>query len=197
MTQYLEWSYGREGSTSPLLEIPKTARICPSIHAALDESILVKFPVDLAITINKNSEWAWKSPEDEGDLLKITQHPTEQVSVSTCTINPFNNKLVLKFCLGAVIDNRSKFPFVFLQPQFHKDMPYEIICSPVPSTYGECMNLNVIFSINIPRRDTVTHFFNKGEVLAYLWVPGGVKLKQLKTEIKHRKNMRFMRGTSR
>lgn len=166
-----------------------TAKTCPGIRRVIKNSVLVKAPCDIAIDIYSDGSWMWKAPNNM--LIELGEdHGTGQFGLPWTRPGSqlFKNKRVLKFKLPLIVRTDGE-PFIFLQPQFHTDFPFEIvngvIAPPSPST-----SLNIVTFFKVPEDgDTLSVHIKEGDVLCYLW---GAKPFKLKKDKKGVENTPFM-----
>jgi len=153
-----------------------TAKVCPGIHSVLDNSILIKNPTDISISINRSGKYFWEVADDS--LVHIEEHPVEQVGEGVHSI--FKNKLFLKFSFHISIHNKGSDPIVFLQPHFHNYVPYMVMNAVVPPKYSSnWMSLNLIVIMDVPTNsDMETVIIKEGTTMAYLWGPNKIRVKE-------------------
>jgi hypothetical protein len=127
------------------------------------------------------------------ELIRLSQHTKEQLGGN---IAPFKNKLALKFELAMNIASSGDYDYIFLQPHFHNDVPFNIINGVVPGKYSiHWMSLNVIALFDIPDIGIQTHIIKKGTVIAYLWSPTKLRMKKAPSNTrKPDMPTRFFRG---
>jgi hypothetical protein len=154
-----------------------TAKTCPGVKRVLKNSILVKAPCDIVIDIDSTGRWLWKTP-DLGFVELTEAHGPDQFGApwEKPGSKLFQNKRVIKFKFPFIV--RTKEPFIYLQPQFHTDLPLGIvngvIAPPTPSTF-----FNIVTIYTLPAEgDTLNISIKKGEVLCYLWGANPIKLKK-------------------
>jgi hypothetical protein len=146
-----------------------TAKTCPAVRSILDNSILVKAPVDLAITIKNDGSYIAQPSTPE--FMGVSEHPVAQVESSDAASNKvFEGALILKLALEMSVSNFSGSSLVFMQPTYHTKVPYLVVPGVVPSSYLKTWKrLNIIAIFEIPKEGYVTHLIRKGDILAYLW----------------------------
>jgi len=150
-----------------------TVKTCPAVLNILTNSFLIKSPCDIVITITKDGEFIYNTPGS--DLLKIESHHVGQFH--TKENNLFEGKMNLKFVIPVFI--KTPFiPFIFLQPMYHRNTWYTVINGSISGDYTKAQPLNINVLVDIPKtKEAVSYSIEKGDVLAYLWLPKKLKLK--------------------
>jgi hypothetical protein len=156
-----------------------TAKFCPGIHHILDNSILVKSPSDIHITVFKGGSWSYIVPDNRFILLSAS-HPKEQVTTTKREFNLFEGTSVIKFHLPIHIGlSSSKNTYIYLQPQYHSNLPLRVINGVVHGDYTKILPLNIITTVE-DRGEDYDIIIKKGDVLAYIWGPTKMSLTRKK-----------------
>lgn len=149
-----------------------TAKFCPGIKDLLKNSYLIKLPFDCHITLNHEGEFFWNSPSEEYHF-NISSHRVEQFyTEGSSTL--FNNRINIKFELPIYLSGDSS--FIFLQPSYHNEVPWEIVNGVMSSENAKFMKLNIVTFFPRPAPGKFDHHFIKaGTVLSYIWFPQTTK----------------------
>jgi len=160
--------------TSILSQSNTTAKTCSGILNVLNDSILVKAPCDIIITINDEGSWSYVTPSGS-DYISLTEdHPPVQFTSPNKKNDLFKNKRVIKFIFPITL--RAKEPYIHLDPQYHKATPLTVLSGAIV-TPNAPLNLISIFDIP-PKGGSADIIIKKGDVLAYLWASKPLKLKK-------------------
>ena len=162
-----------------------TARTCPGVRSVLSNSIVVKSPCDIIITVDEAGNWVYTSASNK--LVTLTEdHGPEQFGA------PFNSKdrslfvdkRVIKINLPVQLAT-DNIPYIHLNPQFHSNTPpLEVITGVISGAYTRSASLNIITMYTLPPKgETLEIVINSGDVLAYLWSPEPLVLAQKKRKI--------------
>lgn len=148
-----------------------SAKTCPAIgNPILNQSLLLKTPCDIALTIRADGEWFWEISATDG--LNISSHSTDQFYSSKD--NPFDNFINFKIELPIVISTKQN--YIFLHPQYHKqDYPLTVLNGVMHSKNLHRPKLNINTIIKIPKEQT-TYIIKEGTVLCYLMFSDKVQL---------------------
>jgi hypothetical protein len=170
LIDYFNILHNKEAATIP----GETAKVCPAIQSVLDNSILIKTPADIAITIDSTGSYSWEVSSNR--MIYLEEHILEQVGSGKDTI--FKNNVILKLCYRAVISSGGRYPYIFLQPHYHNKLPISIVNGIVPPSYSKnWVDLNIIMLLEVPKEGVETHIIKSGAVIAYLWAPQKLKLR--------------------
>jgi hypothetical protein len=153
-----------------------TAKTCPGIRGVLANSVLVKCPMDIQISVASTGTWAYRTARE--GLLEIgDEHPPAQVSTRDGLNNIFDGYKFLKIKLPLLLATRGV-SYIHLQPQYHVRASEYFVMNGVMSgrtTYGE--DLNIIIGIKLPPEgETIDIAINAGDILAYLWAEKPMKV---------------------
>ena len=157
-----------------------SARLCPAIHSVLDNSILIKCPSDLAISITSNKEFFYTTPDPLGSnspLIAIRSHGySDMENVESPKL--FEGYMNIKFVFPIHIGNNSDTPLIFLHPNFHTRSEFTVLNGVIPRGYVKYQELNINTLVKVPEKGEppTEIFIKKGEVLAYLWSPKQLSL---------------------
>jgi hypothetical protein len=174
-----------------------TVKTCPGVRGIISNSIVVKAPCDISITINSEGEWLYRSADVR--LVEITEdHHALQFGAPFNTKNSalFKNKRVIKFKLPITISTDGP-SYIHLQPQFHSDLPLSVVNGVIEEPYTtEGAPLSIITLYTLPKRGSTLEIqISKGDALAYLWSPKPFKIKEGKPKaLKPKLFYKFMRG---
>ena len=162
--EYLNWHYA-------------TAKTCPGVRGFLQNSIIVKSPADIMITINSDGSWVYKSAESS--LIKITDdHPSIQYGYpfEERGSELFKHKAALKLTMPIFIGTNS-ISYSILDPQYHnKRIPFTVAQGEISGRSTKVTPLNVIALVDIPEEGSETYYIKEGDVLAYIWASSTLKL---------------------
>jgi len=143
----------------------RTAKTCPAINRFLSKSYLIKFPVDMIISIDENGRTMYTSVRP--DLIEANTHDPEQFRAEGDE-GLFDNRVNVKFQLPIRFSTHGV-PYIYAQPLYHADQPFEVVPGIIEGDYTQSMDLNVNTFFRIPPKGEVyTHKFSAGEVLAYI-----------------------------
>jgi len=154
------------------LEVSSSARTCPGIVDLLDQSIIVHCPTDVHISINTNGEYYWNSPSNE--LINISSHPREQYIAEDNKL--FKDKINIKFNLGLRLSTDNDIQWVYLQPQYHYDAPWEVVHGVMKGNHTSTELLNINTFVKINENEQTDLFIPAGTPLCYIWFSEPVKL---------------------
>jgi len=149
-----------------------TARYCPGIANILDQSIVVHCPADLHISIDSNGKFYWNSASN--DLIKITTHTQEQFVAENNVL--FKDKIVIKFNLPLRVSTDNDIQWLFLQPQYHYDAPWEVVHGVMKGNHTSTELLNINTFVKINENEQTDLFIPAGTPLCYIWFSEPVKL---------------------
>ena len=160
---------GSPDHCSALDESFSTAKTCPGLKNILDNSILIKSPCDIVITIEDTGLWIHSAP-GEGMIEVREGHPPSQFGAPDNLTTLFQNKKVIKFTIPLSISTEGE-PVILLDPQLHPNRSDLTVVSGVlgyPATRG--IDLSVITTFEIPEKgETLDINIKKGDILAYIW----------------------------
>ena len=146
-----------------------TAKHCPGIQHILDKSLLVTAPCDIHITVFKNGTWI-PTIADTSLVQMSNDHPNSQWIPKDSKNNIFKGKVALKFHFPLDIGTDTPHEsYIFLQPQYHNNIPLEVVNGVISGKYSIVTNVNLITLVDIPTIDDYDIVINKGDVLAYIW----------------------------
>ena len=167
-----------------------TAKTCPGVRGVLENSILLKAPCDISILVTKEGSWQSYILPECSALLDIKEgHPPEQLSPMKGQ-NPFENKKVLKFSFPMHVCTKGT-PWLFLQPQYHNTLDYQVINGLISGVHTKVQELNLITVVE--QRDyNYTINIKEGDVLAYLWSPKPLTLEYQDTPYPTRIDTHFI-----
>jgi len=160
-----------------------TSKTCPGILNILRNCVLVKAPCDISITIDDTGEWRHRVPDSR--FIKLEDaHPPEQFGTPfNKGAGLFDQDRVLKFSLPILLTSEE--PYIHLDPQFHSTRPLRVINGVIAGSSTKGAPLNIITMFKIPDKGGILEIdISKGEVLAYLWSPSKIKLKEYAGEVK-------------
>ena len=150
-----------------------TMKVCPGINDILNNCLLIKLPTDLHLTLHDNgTKFIWKTP-DGTPCIEIESHHPDQWTPKDPNLNLFKNKQNIKFMFPLQIG--SDVPYIFLQPQFHNNVPFTVINGAVDGKYKKSNNLNINTFFECTGNDE-NYFLKAGTVIAYIWFPEKVKM---------------------
>jgi hypothetical protein len=160
-----------------------TAKTCPGLKTLLTDSILVKAPCDILITIKDTGEWVYKVPS-EGLITLSEDHGPEQFGYPFKEEDQklFETRRIIKFSLPIQISTEGV-SFIYLDPQLHsKNRELTVINGVIggeATTRGG--TLNIITMYELPQKgSSISISIKKGSILAYLWASRPLKLKHFK-----------------
>jgi hypothetical protein len=157
-----------------------TVKTCPGVRGVLSNSIVVRSPCDVNITISDNGGWVYNS--SNLSLLELTEdHPPEQFGApfkGNKDRSLFSNNRVIKIKLPLLFATANNTPYLYLDPQFHVDtVPLKVVLGQIDNYATKKAPLNIITMFKIPEKgETLDIHIKKGTVLAYLWFPNSYKL---------------------
>jgi hypothetical protein len=154
----------------------RTAKTCPAIKSILTNSILIKCPSDIMITIDSENNYRYNTPESgKPPLVTVESHAFEQLDNSKSP-TVFKGYLNLKFKLAINIGNTSGVPLIFLHPWYHSKLPFDVLNGVLEGgrEAGVALNINTI--VKVPKGSTKEVFIKAGTVIAYLWSPRPLQL---------------------
>jgi hypothetical protein len=161
-----------------------TVKTCPGVRGILSNSIVVKAPCDISITINSEGEWLYKASDFR--LVELTEeHPTIQFGApfNNKDSTLFKNKRIIKIKLPITISTDGD-PYIHLHPQFHSDLPISVVNGVIETPYTEEVSLSIITFYTLPKSGSTLEIqINKGDALAYLWAPKPFKLKEVEPKV--------------
>jgi len=174
-----------------------TIKTCPGVRGIISNSIVVKAPCDILITVNSEGEWVYRVPDSR--LVQVAEeHPAMQFGAPFTNENSalFKNKRVIKFKLPIKISTDGT-PYIHLQPQFHSDLPLSVVNGIIEGPHTKGAPLNIITLCTLPKRGSTLEIqINKGDALAYLWSPKPFKIKEgTSKDIKPRFHHKFIGGS--
>ena len=147
-----------------MLMTNKTAKSCPAINQFLNQSYIVKFPVDIIISIDEHGKIV--STSRRSDLINVQIHDKEQYMSETNDL--FDKKVNVKFMLPIRISTNN-IPWIFAQPSYHTEQPFQVVPGMVHGKNTKSMELNVNTLFPMPEPGEIhTHHFSAGEVIAYV-----------------------------
>jgi len=145
----------------PFIPGNKSARSCPAINSFLKQSYILKFPCDIAVTINSDGQW--QASETRQDLMVLEGHPAEQYQSGI-----FENKVNIKFCYPIRITT-DNIPWGFYQPIYHEEQPFTVTPGIVDGKWTKSQELNINTVFNKPEKGQVDHYhFKTGDAFAYI-----------------------------
>jgi hypothetical protein len=157
-----------------------TIKTCPGILNILNNSILVKAPCDISITISSNGSWVHHIP-DYPYLDIVEDHPPGQfTSMDKYTGDVFKNERVIKFNLPLFLSTDGE-PYIHLHPQLHSKTPLKVVNGVIGGHLTKIAPLNIITTFEVPEKGEFINInIKKGDVLAYLWSNSRLRLKKAK-----------------
>lgn len=151
-----------------------TAKLCPNIVNILSQSVAVKAPVDIHVSVIKYPKVEPKAHHVfVDDKFPYTQ-PHGRVQFTTEKSSVFTNMVNLKIEIGINLHCHKDTVVTFTQPLYHNDkVPYTVI--PGMFTYPLNGFAGLIFNALMPE-DTEDFIIKSGDVLFYATFNRKVKL---------------------
>ena len=155
-----------------------TAKTCPGLKNILNNSVLIKSPCDIAITVEDTGLWMYSTPG--GGMVEVMEgHPPCQFGAPGNLTTLFKNKRVVKFTLPIYLSTDGE-PVIMLDPQLHPNRSGLTAVSGVlsyPATRG--VPLSVITTFEVPEKGTTLDIsIKKGDILAYIWAANPLILEE-------------------
>jgi len=140
-----------------------TAKTCPGILGLFKQTILVKSPTEIIITINKSGEYYYNIADPS--IITISGHEKSQFYQEDNIF--FKDKISLKFEIHVRLKT-SDFGYMLTDPTYHNNSGCFIPMGIINEKYGKQQELNLISFIDIPKDKETTIVIKAGDVLAYL-----------------------------
>jgi hypothetical protein len=163
---------------------PSTIRVCRGVNNILKNSIMLKAPCDIHIS-TQGEEII--STFANGKMMNFARidHGREQYTQNNGE-NLFGDVIDVKFSFPISFETTSD--MIFLQPQFHGNVPWTVVNGAINKNYAETLSLILLF----PLTDEIKHYFIKaGTVMAYIWSPEKMTLKH-NAKINPKHNNKFI-----
>ena len=159
---------------SHLSQSNNTAKTCSGILNILSNSVLVKAPCDILISIDSDGTWSYVTPPGSAYVKLAEEHPPVQYTPARKEDAIFKNKQVIKFIMPITL--RASEDYIHLAPQYHSDLPLTLLSGVIETASAP---LNLITTFDIPPKGEVTEIvIKKGTVMAYLWTAKPLRLKE-------------------
>jgi len=149
------------------VEYHRTAKACPAIISIFKNCYILKWPVDVMISIDDKGNLVTSSPQSS--FIKISQHGPHQFRTNNKESDLFSNhcnvKIEFPFQLSSP-DNA----WMFLPSTWHK--LYDFIVPPgrIEAPFASCspLNINTMFPL-AKDGELRTYHFKAGDPFAYLY----------------------------
>lgn len=150
-----------------------TAKGCPSVLHTLRNTVLVKSPVEMYITVSPSGGYAYDMP-GSAQLITMGTHPRHQfvipegVAESRGSQDLFKGKTCVKFELQVEVSTPKDIPILLMHPVYHNDSPFYVVPGIIDRPHSRRIPLSLITLIDIPTEEKTYHI-KQGDILAYLW----------------------------
>jgi hypothetical protein len=151
-----------------------TAKMCPNIINVLSQSVAIKAPVDIHVSVVKHPNTEPKAHHVFVDDKFMYTHPHGRVQYTTEKSPVFTKMVNLKIETGINLHCHKDTVVMFTQPLYHNDTaPYTVV--PGMFTYPLNGFSGLIFNVLMPE-DTEDFIIRSGDVLFYATFSKKVKL---------------------
>lgn len=157
-----------------------TAKVCPGIKDLLNNSYLIKTPVDIHLSIHEDNSFYWNVPSKSSSGLNISSHSRDQFVSGDL----FKDKLNIKFELPVLLTTNN-IPYAFFQPTYHTNADWEVVPGVITGKHTRLQELNVNTLFPIPKSGTEHYMIKAGTVLGYIWLPEKTKMIEAKKQREH------------
>lgn len=151
-----------------------TAKNCPGIKTLFKQSFLITTPCDIHISINKEREMIVFNMSDE-KLISLSTHNDKQYKTKNNKL--FENRINVKFEIPIYMHSQNN--WIFMQPTYHSDVPWEVMPGVVNTGYT-ALNVNTLFPF-----ETKDYLIKKGTPLCYLYFDEKHKLEYTNKRYMH------------
>jgi len=148
----------------------------------LNKSYIVKSPCEIHIHIEDGQIQALH--KSDPNAVSLDMHPNGQYLAPGSDV--LKNKQSLKITLPVSL--RTKLPYIFLNPTYHKDTGLEVIPGVIEGKWVDHVSL-IVHTMVDTSIDRYIHI-KPGDPIAYAWFPEKTTLKY-NPNIKDRRTMRF------
>lgn len=147
-----------------------TVKNCPGIKDLFKNTYIVKAPCDFHFYVkNQDGQSNMICNASSDELMSFEQHP--DVQFKNHKSNLFDGRMNLKITLPILLDTEST--YLFLQPTYHNQIPFEILNGVISPENGQELGLNINTLVQQVDQE---YMIPKGTVLCYLYFHDKVKL---------------------
>lgn len=143
---------------------PATIIHCPGIKKYFTNSIIVRFPCDVAIQTHQDGSYTWRTPAL--NVCNVEQHGTDQYLYGED--NPLANFINIKFTPNVQVGcDRGSVDFLTTDSMYHGMQPYRVMPGILPVVNGKYGN-SVAAIVLFPKIDA-SYLFRKGSPMMILY----------------------------